>query len=113
MSTIQDIVNLARLDLNDTSTSTSLYRYPDSDLVQFVNDGLALAYVLRPDLKFGNYTQVYADLALTDSFPLPSEYRPAIASYVVARNQSGDDSFVLNQRAEMEMAMYLKELGAT
>ena len=111
MSTMQDVMNLARLDLNDSSTSTSLYRYPDSDLLKFANDGIARALAIRSDLNFGNYNTQYTDLSVSDVFPLPVEYRPAITAYIVARNQSGDDSFVLEQRAQMEMALYLQELG--
>lgn len=111
MATVQSVLDLARLDINDSSTNTASRRWPDSDLLKFANDGIAKALVMRPDLRFGSYGTAYVDLAATASFPLPLEYRPAIASYVVACNQSGDDQFVLTQRADMEMARYLRNLG--
>lgn len=111
MITIQNVIDLSRIDLNDMSTSTANYRYPDSQLISFANDGIAKAVVIRPDFNFGNYTGTFTDLVSTSSFPLPIEYRVAIVSYVTARAQSGDDAFVLNQRADLEMALYLKELG--
>lgn len=116
MSTLQDVVTLARIDLNDATTNPATGdaitpRYPDSDLLKFANDGIAKVLVMRPDLNFGNYATAYADLTLSDPFPLPSEYRPAITAYVVARNQSGDDAFVISQRADKSMADFMRNLG--
>ena len=118
MALMSDVIYLARLDLSDMTTNSATQqaitpRYPDSDLLKFANDGIAKAYVIRPDLRFGSYGTAFADLATTSSFPLPTEYRSAIAAYIVARNQSGDDAFVIEQRAEMEMQLYLHELGVT
>lgn len=116
MLTIQTCVDSARLDLGDATTnvvtgSAITPRYPDTDLIRFANDGIAKALVIRPDLNYGNYGTGYVDLVATASFPLPAEYLPAIVAYCVARNQSGDDAFVLEQRAAMEMQLYLHELG--
>jgi hypothetical protein len=116
MSTLQDVVSLARIDLNDATTNPSsgdavTPRYPDADLLKFANNGIAKALVMRQDLNFGNYANAYTDLTLTDAFPLPIEYRPAISAYVVACNQSGDDEFVLQQRAEKSMQDFMRNLG--
>lgn len=116
MLIIQDAINAARLDLGDATTSivtgsAITPRYPDTDLLRFANDGIAKAVVMRPDLNYGNYGTAYVDRVATSSFPLPPEYLSAIAAYVVARNQSGDDAFVLEQRAQMEMQLYMHELG--
>lgn len=115
MSTMQEVCNLARTDLNDATTDSAgnavTPRYPDSDLLKFANDGIARAYAMRSDFNFGNYATPFTDLALTDPFPLSNEYRPAIAAYIVARNQSGDDEFVLQQRADKSMQDYIRNLG--
>lgn len=107
MADIQSVLNLARIDLNDDSGS----RYSDANLLRFANDGLALTYSLRPDLNFGSYGTAFVDLTATSTFPLPLEYRPAIASYIVYRNESGDDEFVISQRAEKDLAEYIKGIG--
>jgi hypothetical protein len=114
--TVQDCLTAARLDLADATTnivtgSAITPRYPDSDLLKFANDGIATALTMRPDLNFGNYGTAYVDLVATSSFPLPLEYRTAITSYIVFRNQSGDDAFALQGRADQNFAEYLKELG--
>lgn len=107
MATMQDVIDLARLDVNDAGK----IRNADSDLIKFANDGVARAYALRPDLAYGLYGTAYVDLTTASTFPLPIEYRQAITAYVVARAETADDSFVLEQRAAMEMALYLKDLG--
>lgn len=115
MSTMQEVCDLARLDLNDSTTDPSgnavTPRYPTADLLKFANDGIARAYAMRSDLNFGNYATTLPDLALTDPFPLPNEYRPAVTAYIVARNQSGDDEFVLQQRADKAMQDFIRNLG--
>lgn len=115
MSTMQEVCNLARIDLNDAVTDSAgnavTPRYPDADLLKFANDGIARAYAMRSDLNFGNYATTYSDLALTDPFPLGNEYRSAIAAYIVARNESGDDEFVLQQRADKSMQDFMRNLG--
>ena len=116
MITVQDCLNAARLDLGDATTnvvtgSAITPRYPDADLLKFANDGIAKALVLRPDLNYGNYGTAYVDLVATSSFPLPAEYRAGITAYIVFRNQSGDDPFVLSQKADQNLVEYIKELG--
>ena len=119
MTIMQDILDLSRFDLNDpltivtaSGTSTTVPRSTDDELLKFANDGIAKALVLRPDLYFGQWLTPYTDLTSTSTFPLPIEYRPAIVSYVVARQQSGDDEFVIEQRADKSMTEFMKNLGA-
>lgn len=111
MALVQSVLDLARLDINDSSTNTAAYRTPDSELLKYFNDGLARTYVVRPDLQFGAYGTAFVDLASTSTFPLGLEYRAPIAAYIVSRQQTGDDANVLSQRADMEMARYMRELG--
>lgn len=104
---IQDVLDLARLDVNDAGK----IRETDSNWLKFANDGIARCLALRPDLNYGNYSTAYVDLGTSSVFPLPIEYRPAIAAYIVARAETADDPFVLEQRADYEMQQYLKNLG--
>src|SRR3990167_3763242 len=108
---MQAIMDLARLDLNDTAK----IRYPDVDLLKDANDGVAKAYAYRPDLKYGSYgtsgTSTYTELTTASTFPLDYEYQAAVVSYIVARNQVGDDQTAIDQRAETEFKEYLRGLG--
>ena len=117
MATVGDVIDLARIDINDIATGTIVPRYPTSDLLKFANDGIAKAVRLRPDLRFGNYgtgtstSQDFTDLTTASTFPLDLLYRPAIAAYIVQRNQSGDDSFAVQAKADMALVEYMKGLG--
>lgn len=107
MASMQSVLDLARLDLNDADG----VRNPDTTLIQYANDGLAKAKAIRPDLNWGNYATSYSDLAASDPFPLALEYRTAIAHYIVLRAEESDDEFALEQRAIQSMKMYLSDLG--
>jgi len=105
--TIQSVLDLARFDLNDIDKS----RNSDSDMLKFANDGIAKAYVMRPDLRFGNYATAYSDLAATDVFPLALEYRPGIANYIVLRCETADDAFANEQRAIQGLKLFMADFG--
>jgi len=107
MSTMQDVLDLARLDVNDSAKNRNF----DSDWIKFANDGIGLAYALRPDLAFGTYGTAYVDLTTASTFPLPIEYRPAIAAYIVFRSETADDAFVIKARADESLTHYIKGLG--
>lgn len=107
MATVQSVLDLARLDLDDADKT----RNSDANLLQFANDGMAKAVVMRPDLKYGSYTTAWADLTTASSFPLPLEYRPAIVNYVVMRAEVADDAFANEQRATQGLKMFLGDLG--
>jgi len=113
---VQTVIDEARLDLGDASTnpatgSAITPRYPDSDLLRFANAGIAIAVTVRPDLYYNNYGTAWIDVAATASFPLPIEYRAAIVSYVVHRNQSGDDPFAITAKADQGLIKYMRGLG--
>lgn len=103
---MQDILDLARNDVNDTAQS----RYLDSDGIKYANDGIVRAMEIRPDLKFGSYGTAYTDLTTASAFPLPIEFRAKIAHYVVFCWQSTDDEFVNDGTAKMSRDLYVKEL---
>lgn len=107
--TMQSVLDLARLDINDSGKT----RNSDANMLSFANDGIAKALVIRPDLNWGNYSTAYADLTTSSSFPLPLEYRPAISNYVVMRCESSDDPMAIEQRAVQALKLYLADLGIT
>lgn len=119
MALIQAILDLARGDLNDAlvvGTSTVTPRTSEADLLTFANNGIAIAYGLRPDLAFTTNTGTnawteYVDLTSSSTFPLPRQYQEAVASYIVSMVNSGDDAFVNSGKADKELADYIRGLG--
>lgn len=104
---MQSVIDLARGDLNDANK----IRYPDADLLKHANDGVAKAFALRSDLRFGSYATAYTDLAVGDDFPLGIEYRDAVAAFIVARAQEADDEFVTQGKAELGLKQFMSGLG--
>jgi len=106
MSTMQDVIDLSRKDLNDDGK----IRYFDVDMLKYANDGIARSYELRPDLAYGSYGTAYTDLTTASTFPLPIEYRAKIANYITFRCQTVDDEFVSSGLAQQSYTLFLKEL---
>ncbi len=104
---MQNVMDLAGLDLNDSSK----VRHPDSDRLKFANDGVAKVLVMRPDLNFGNYGNEYVDLAAGAASPLSLEYSPAIANYIVMRCEVADDPFANEQRAIQGLKLFMNDIG--
>ena len=105
--TMQNVMDLARLDLNDSAK----VRHTDVNVLRFANDGVAKVLVMRPDLNFGNYGNEYVDLAAGAAFPLSLEYRPAIANYIVMRCEVADDPFANEQRAIQGLKLFINDIG--
>jgi len=93
MATMQDIVDLARVDLNDDDK----VRWTDATLLRHANDALLISKSLRGDLFIGSLGTPLVDLALSGTFPLPLVYRRPVADFVIGRasmieNEEGTDS---------------------
>lgn len=97
--TMQQVVDKARIPLNDADKTT----HSDADLLGYANDGILLLRNKRPDVFFGSYLTLSTleQLALSATFPLPSEYIPAITDYIVAMASSLNDESVITERASM------------
>ena len=106
MATMQSIVDLARKPLNDTAKT----RYSDADLLGYANAGIALAYQIRPDLKFGSYASAFAALALGGSFPLPFQHEQTIADYATFRAQTRDGEVENPEAGGAFMALFQNAL---
>lgn len=121
MATCQDILNLARLDINDVSTDTAQYRYSDTDGMKYLNNGITRALSIRPDLRMGTATSsdvpagafgygAFVDLTSTSTFPLPREFEEKLARAVVFGWQNRDDPYVNDNRSKMQYELFIKEL---
>ena len=85
----QQLLDLARKPLNDEGK----VRYKDSDLLGFLNAGLAYLKRKRPDLFLGSLHIEQMDLGLADPLPTPSSANQALADYVTARGNTVDAEF--------------------
>lgn len=82
MATLQEVLNLARLDLNDADE----VRYRDVVLLGFANNYVQEAIKNRPDLFLGGFSALpSANLTLVNTFPMPDRYIRSCADYVIGR----------------------------
>ena len=87
MATYQDLVDLARIPLNDDDK----VRYPDDVLLLFAHHAILYLLRRRPDLFIGLYAALPTEAELTSLFPLGPEYLQVVADAVTARAEMTDD----------------------
>lgn len=105
--TYQDVVNLARIPLNDDNEA----RYSDEQLLMYANHGMLNAGKHRPDLFIGQFNNMpNGEALLTDAFQLGPEYAQVIADYVVTRAEMVDDEHTDSGRAEVFGKLYVGEM---
>lgn len=110
MTTCQQILDRARVPLNDADKT----RYPDAELLSYLCDGIAEAYALRPDLRFGNYLSAPVTLfQFTDTFPLASQHEVALQHYIVFRGESKDDENVNENREQKSYQLFCSGITKT
>jgi hypothetical protein len=80
MTTIQTVINLARVDLSDGDK----VRYPDTTLLSFINNYIQESVSNRPDLFF-DVAIPSSTLTLSDTFPMSDRYIRGAADYVIGR----------------------------
>lgn len=97
--TYQDVVDLARLPLNDADKD----RYDDPALFGYAQSGVLLLLDRRPDLFFGNYANLPDVLgqAIGEDVPIADRYQQALADYITARAETHDDEHVVSGRAKL------------
>ncbi len=95
---------MGRIPLNDADKQ----RMPDSQGLTFARNALHLLRSKRPDLFFGMFLNMpdISALALGDPFPIDDSIAPAVADYVTARAESGNDESVIEQRASMFFELF-------
>jgi hypothetical protein len=109
MATCQNVVDSARVPLNDAAKT----RYTDPQLLGYLNDGLAEAYSLRPDLRFGKYSTNIELLALSDTFPLSGAHAVALSHYIVFRAENRDDEHVNANRETKSFKLFERGIMKT
>lgn len=106
MATFQNIIDQARVDLQDAAKT----RYTDAEMLTYLVDGVNEARRLRPDFFFGSYTASEPVYTLASTFPLPSMYQMLFIHYLVFRAETRDDEYALDGRAVGMLARFEKEL---
>ncbi|MEJ0004366.1 MAG: DUF6682 family protein [Pararobbsia sp.] len=102
-TTCQTVIDRARIPLNDAGKT----RYTDAALLSYLGDGIAEAYSLRPDLRFGSFTTNPVTLfELTDTFPLPVQHEVALQHYIIYRAENMDDENVNENREQKSFQMF-------
>jgi hypothetical protein len=108
VSTIQSIINQARVELEDPDGVT----WKDPEMVLHALSGLNLAFQIAPHHFFGQYnTMPLATLVLTDSSPLPVQFDRAIADYIVGRAHLKDDEDARDSESAPFLALFRAQLG--
>lgn len=100
MATFQQIINDARVVLNDVvEDANTITRYTEAQLLGYARAALVDARRLRPDLFLSNLTAAFPAYSATDTVPIPEEYIVALTDYVVHRAEMRDDEFAVDGRA--------------
>lgn len=87
MTTAQQVIDLARIPLNDADKA----RHTDADMLGYLNFGLRALKKTRADLFIGSLKTGHTTLVLADALPTPEEMDQAIADYLTARATLLDD----------------------
>ena len=97
--TMQQIVDKGRIPLNDAGKD----RITDADLLSYCIDALHILEGRRPDLFFGQYLNMpdLSALVLGSTFPIDNKLAPAVADYITARAETGNDESVVEARATL------------
>ena len=101
MATMQTVVDLARVPLNDDNDGVDVgRRYPDATLLRFAIHGLLDFFRERSDVFIGQMTAPPTlTMTLGSTFPIADEYIMPLADWVTYRAEMSDDENVDGQRA--------------
>lgn len=108
MSTIQSIVDLARVTLQDPDEET----WTDDELGAHVLAGVQTAFRIAPHLFFGQFdTMPPTSLALGASCPLSADYDRALADFAVARAHLDDDEDARDSESSPFIQLFRVQIG--
>lgn len=106
--TYQDVLDLARIPLNDEDR----VRHPDGRLLSYARQAVLQMRRRRPDLFIGRFGDLPDGTESAGSMlPLPAEYAQLVADYVTARAEMVDDEHAGSGRAALFMRLYGMEVG--
>jgi hypothetical protein len=102
MATFQQIIDSARVDLQDADK----VRYTDAELLEYANDGVREAFRIRPDFRLGTFTAAFLTYTANNNVPMPDLYQMLLKHYVVFRAEARDDEYNNDGRAALFMARF-------
>jgi hypothetical protein len=109
---VSDAIAQARGILQDEREP---YRYPDTDLITYLNDSFTEMRRIRPDIfvvRFPVETPFYDETTIDEDFPVSSMYFTTVVNYIVFRTGVRDDQSVNEGRAQAFYQMFLQQLMA-
>lgn len=109
--TVQQVLDLARLPLNDALK----VRYNDTVLLSYYNVGVLHLYEIRPDLQIGNFGSVYVPVvaaALSSAFPLSDRFALPLADYIGGRAEMRDEDAATGGRGQALMKLFSEGVTA-
>lgn len=109
--TVSDALAEARIVLQDQVVP---YRYPDDDLLRYLNNSFAEMRRVRPDLFVGRFSTPlpsYTSTELADTYPLEDMYFPASVSYMVSMAEMRNDQSAVDGRAASFLGLFMAQLG--
>lgn len=101
MATAQDIIDHARVPLNDADKT----RYTDAALLAYLNFGLMYLRGHRPDMFLGALSGDMTALSLTGTVTIEQQYHQALADYIAGRAETLDDEAAVSGRAAAFFAL--------
>ena len=106
--TMQKILDKARYPLNDAAKTA----HSDAKMLSYAVDALLIVKQRRPDLFFGQYLNLpdIGALVVGSDFPIDDAYGSAIADYVTARCETGNDESVIEQRANLFFDLFKSQI---
>lgn len=107
--TVADVLSRVQETLQDLAG----VRYPQTQLIGYLNDAVLEARSIRPDLFIGVFEVPIEDVVDPAApFPLPDQFFPAVCFYVSGRAELRDDEFAVDGRAMTLLSSFGKKLIA-
>lgn len=111
LDTVEQLIGRARVLLQDT---VAPYRYPDTDLINGLNEACIEAKRIRPDMFLRTYgmSTIPSFAAPGDSLTgkIPEEFRTAFIYYVTGNAQLRDEEDTSDQRAASLLSKFVAQL---
>lgn len=105
MPTMQDLVDLARLPLNDEKVDGVPAGWGDTELLGYAHAALRILLAKRPDLFIGQFASPPVAPAIGAAFPLDDRVYTAVADYVTAKAMYKNDELAVAGKASSFMQL--------
>lgn len=110
LDTVQDFVDRARVLLLDQAEP---YRYPTTDLVASLSEGILEARRLRPDLLQSYFRTALPDFStasMSELVPVDPQYRVAFVYYICGQAQLRDEENTQDSRAAAFLNKFIAQM---